>query len=59
MKNILYVLTITATVIVSCGKKSGTALDIKKAELDSLQTELTTLKKAIAIVKTERSRNFT
>ena len=52
MKNIIISLTIIA-LFAACGGKNDGALEVKRAELDSLQTEMTALKAAIAKVQEE------
>ncbi|HAY88275.1 MAG TPA: hypothetical protein DCY51_02405, partial [Bacteroidetes bacterium] len=52
MKNIIISLTIIA-LFAACGGKNDGALEVKRAELDSLQTEMTALKAAIAKVQDE------
>lgn len=52
MKNIFITLSIIA-LFAACGKKNQGALETKRAELDSLQTELTSIKEAIALVQEE------
>lgn len=52
MKNILITLSIIA-LFAACGGKNEGGLETKRAELDSLQAEMTTLKAAIAQVQDE------
>ena len=53
MKKTIYLLTIISIVVYACGDQAKTPLAAKKAELDSLQKEMTTLKAAIAKVQKE------
>jgi membrane fusion protein (multidrug efflux system) len=53
MKKSIYILTILSIFVYACGDKAKTPLAAKKAELDSLQKEMTTLKAAIAKVQKE------
>lgn len=53
MKKIVYILTLISILVYACGDKAKTPLDAKKAELDSLQNEMSTLKAAIAQVQKE------
>lgn len=52
MKNIILSLSIIA-LFAACGGKSQNALETKRAELDSLNTEMASLKEAIAAVQLE------
>jgi|TARA_B110000902_G_scaffold28631_1_gene30996 RND family efflux transporter MFP subunit len=52
MKNTIIALSILA-LFAACGGKNEGALETKRAELDSLQSEMTTLKAAIAEVQAE------
>lgn len=53
MKNIFYFIIATTLLIAACGKSTKTTLEQKRAELDSLETEMGSLKEAIAAVKLE------
>lgn len=52
MKNTLFILSLAA-LMVACGGKTKDALDAKKAELESLNAEMTKLKEAITLVKSD------
>jgi len=52
MKNVLIAVTLIA-LFAACGKKSQNSLEVKRAELDSLQTELSALKASIVKVQGE------
>ena len=52
MKNTLFILSLV-TLISACGSKSENALEEKKAELETLTTEMNDLKETIAKVKGE------
>ena len=52
MKNIIIVIALAA-ILSACGGKPKTSLEAKRGELDSLQTELVSLKDAIAQVQKE------
>ena len=52
MKNTLFILSLV-TLISACGSKSENALEAKKAELETLTTEMNDLKETIAKVKGE------
>ena len=53
MKNKIYFVLAAVLFIAACGKKTETALDVKRAELDSLESELVKINDAITGVKAE------
>ncbi len=53
MKNTIYLLIIIASLFTACGSENQTALDQKKAQLDSLTTAMGNIKAEIAKVKLE------
>lgn len=53
MNNKIYLVVAALFLVAACGKKADTALDVKRAELDSLEQELTKINEAISAVKAE------
>ncbi len=53
MKKIIYITAVVAVALAACGDKPKTALEAKKAELDSLKTEMADLKASIIAVEKE------